>query len=319
MVFKRKNKWIVDITVGGRNGKRYRKRFDTQAEAKRYEAHSTDQHRLNPEWNSVSEVDNRRIDELIDLWYLYHGKNLKDGSPRLSILKLISKYLKNPKICNFTKHDFLKYRNERTDLTPNTINHHQAYLSAVFNELVRLDLLDKNPLIGIKRFKIAEQELSYLTKEQIALLLDTIKPRSIDAYISVKICLSVGTRWSEAVGIKAKNITHNRISLTNTKNGRIRQLPINEELAQEIKDNAPFKDGYSTFKRVIKDLEIETPRGQMMHILRHSFASHFIMNGGDILTLQKTLGHSDLKMTMRYAHLSPEHLEKIVSLNPLSA
>jgi len=56
----------------------------------------------------------------------------------------------------------------------------------------------------------------------------------------------------------------------------------------------------------------------LTHILRHSFASHFIMNGGDILTLQKTLGHSDLKMTMRYAHLSPEHLEKITKLNPIN-
>ena len=89
-------------------------------------------------------------------------------------------------------------------------------------------------------------------------------------------------------------------------------------MALEIKKYAPFKNGYSTFKRVIKDLEIETPRGQLTHILRHSFATHFMMNGGDILTLQKTLGHSDLKMTMRYAHLSPEHLEKITTLNPLN-
>ena len=319
MVFKKNNKWIVDITVGGRNGKRYRKRFKTQAEAKKYHAHAISKHQENPDWSLVTQKDNRRLGELIDQWYEYHGKSLKDGLPRLNILQSISSYLKNPRICNFTKHDFLKYRNQRTDLTPNTINHHQAYLSAVFNELVRLDLLDKNPLTGIKRFKIAEQELSYLTKEQIILLLDALKQRSNDAYIAVKICLSVGTRWSEAVGVKPTNIIHNRINLSDTKNGKTRQLPINKELAQEIKDNAPLKDGYSTFKRVIKDLGIETPRGQMTHILRHSFASHFMMNGGDILTLQKTLGHSDLKMTMRYAHLSPEHLEKIVNLNPLSA
>mgnify|MGYP002639864204 FL=1 len=319
MVFKRKNKWIVDITVGGRNGKRYRKRFDTQAEAKRYEAHSTDQHRLNPEWNTVSEVDNRRLDELIDQWYLYHGKHLKDGTGRLGVLKLLVDKLGNPRICNFNKKDFLKYRNQRTDISPNTINHHQAYLSAVFNELTRLDILDQNPLQGIKRFKIAERELNYLTKEQINSILPALKKRSMDTYIAVKICLSVGTRWSEAVGVKAKNIINNRISLIDTKNGKTRQLPINKDLALEIKENAPFKNGYSTFSRVLRELGIETPKGQLTHILRHTFASHFIMNGGDILTLQKTLGHSDLKMTMRYAHLSPEHLEKIVNLNPLSA
>ena len=318
MIKKKNNKWFVDITVGGRNGIRHKHLFKSIAEAKRYEAHVVSEHRKNKNWNDIESDDSRRLDTLINMWYEYHGKGLKDGLGRLNVSRLIVEYLKNPMICNFTKQDFLKYRNKRTDLTPNTINHHQAYLSAVFNELVRLDLLEKNPLQGIRRFKLVEQELSYLTKNQISMLLEELKQRSIDTYITVKICLSVGTRWSEAANITPKKIVDNKIILTDTKNGKIRQLPIVKSLALEIKKYAPFKNGYSTFKRAIKDLEIETPRGQLTHILRHSFASHFMMNGGDILTLQKTLGHSDLKMTMRYAHLSPEHLEKITTLNPLN-
>lgn len=49
-------------------------------------------------------------------------------------------------------------------------------------------------------------------------------------------------------------------------------------------------------------------KGQAAHVLRHTFASHFMMNGGDILSLQKMLGHSSLIMTMRYSHLSADHL-----------
>lgn len=56
----------------------------------------------------------------------------------------------------------------------------------------------------------------------------------------------------------------------------------------------------------------------MTHVLGQTFASHFMMNGGNILALQRILGYSDLKMTMRYAHLAPEHLEAAVSLNPLA-
>lgn len=41
------------------------------------------------------------------------------------------------------------------------------------------------------------------------------------------------------------------------------------------------------------------------------------MNGGHILTLQKVLGHSDLKLTMRYAHLAPDYLEEVVHKGPL--
>jgi hypothetical protein len=44
------------------------------------------------------------------------------------------------------------------------------------------------------------------------------------------------------------------------------------------------------------------------HALRHTFASHFMMAGGNILTLQKLLGHSTLTMTMRYAHLAPDFM-----------
>jgi site-specific recombinase XerD len=60
------------------------------------------------------------------------------------------------------------------------------------------------------------------------------------------------------------------------------------------------------------------PKGQLTHVLRHTFASHFMMNGGNILVLQKILGHANLTMTMRYAHLAPEHLQEAKTLNPLA-
>nr|WP_269137831.1 tyrosine-type recombinase/integrase [Pseudomonas sp. MMS21 TM103] len=63
---------------------------------------------------------------------------------------------------------------------------------------------------------------------------------------------------------------------------------------------------------------IRLPKGQASHALRHTFASHFIQKGGNILTLQKILGHSSLAMTMRYSHLAPEHLAEAVRLSPLA-
>ncbi|WP_345892728.1 tyrosine-type recombinase/integrase [Chromobacterium violaceum] len=61
------------------------------------------------------------------------------------------------------------------------------------------------------------------------------------------------------------------------------------------------------------------PAGQLTHVLRHSFTSHFMMNGGNILVLQRALGHHNHTMTMRYAHLSPDHLSETRELNPLRA
>lgn len=56
----------------------------------------------------------------------------------------------------------------------------------------------------------------------------------------------------------------------------------------------------------------------MTHVLQHTSTSHFMMNGGNIIALQKALGHHGLAMTMRYAHLSPEHLQETRHLDPLS-
>ena len=50
------------------------------------------------------------------------------------------------------------------------------------------------------------------------------------------------------------------------------------------------------------------------HDLRHTFASHFMMNGGNIYTLQKLLGHSDIKTTMIYAHLDNQFLKEATEI-----
>ncbi|WP_232772588.1 tyrosine-type recombinase/integrase [Psychromonas sp. Urea-02u-13] len=63
---------------------------------------------------------------------------------------------------------------------------------------------------------------------------------------------------------------------------------------------------------------VRLPKGQSTHVLRHTFASHFMMNGGNILVLQQILGHASITDTMKYAHFSPAHLEDAIRLNPLA-
>jgi site-specific recombinase XerD len=71
------------------------------------------------------------------------------------------------------------------------------------------------------------------------------------------------------------------------------------------------------FKQGLKNAGIELDKGQNTHILRHTFASHFIINGGNVLVLQKILGHSDIRMTMIYAHLASDHLQYALKFAPV--
>ncbi len=62
----------------------------------------------------------------------------------------------------------------------------------------------------------------------------------------------------------------------------------------------------------------DLPEGQAVHALRHTFATHFMMNGGNIITLQRILGHASIQQTMTYAHFSPDYLIDATKFNPVA-
>jgi integrase len=79
-------------------------------------------------------------------------------------------------------------------------------------------------------------------------------------------------------------------------------LVVVDEHGRAFDVNHLFRD-FGRFLRLAKIKE-----HFLFHDLRHTFASHFMMNGGNIYDLQKILGHTSQEMTQRYAHLAPEHL-----------
>lgn len=76
---------------------------------------------------------------------------------------------------------------------------------------------------------------------------------------------------------------------------------------------------YSAVREAVDRAAIALGDGQLTHVLRNTFASHFLTNGGNILVLQRALGHAHLTMTMRHAHLARDQLWEVTKLNPLTA
>ena len=327
-VKKQNDSWLVDVYPHGRKGKRVRKSFPSKGEALRFERYILGNASGEQPWNE-SPPDNRELSELINIWFLMAGQYLKDGERRKVKMLAIGDRLGNPIARMMTEREFALMRAKRTaeGISAKTLNNELAYIKAMFNVLKKQkEIAFDNPLNDLDPLKIGERELSYLTHEQIDILLDAFKSSENEhVELITLICLSTGARWGEAEGLTRSRVHNNKVTFTDTKSGKNRSVPISDTLfkrliehSSKVKTSELFTFSLSAFRRALQRSGIQLPKGQAAHVLRHTFASHFMMNGGNILALQRILGHSDIRMTMRYSHLSPDYLIDAVKLNPIN-
>lgn len=213
-------------------------------------------------------------------------------------------------------------------------NREIACLRHLFSKATEWEMIEQNPFTKgrVLVVKANNKRFRYLTEEEITKLLNVC----VNDYTGdiVTAILNTGMRRQEALSLKWNQVRDDFIYLDKTKTDEARQLPINDDLAELLRDirkrnqlrseyvfcdskGRPFKQINRSFQASLKKAGIEDFR---FHDLRHTFASHFVMRGGPLKDLQEILGHKSLTMTMRYAHLSQEHKKKAVNLlNGLTA
>ena len=141
----------------------------------------------------------------------------------------------------------------------------------------------------------------------------------------VLLALHTGLRRGELFGLRWRDLDRTRAVLAvrgnEAKTGQTRHVPLNSEARAVLEawrpthvdagayvfpgeDGAPLADIKSAWLPIVKAAKIT---GFRFHDLRHTFASKLVMAGVDLNTVRELLGHADLKMTLRYAHLAPEH------------
>ncbi|MDD5491202.1 MAG: site-specific integrase [bacterium] len=195
----------------------------------------------------------------------------------------------------------------------------------MFNKGKEWGKASDNPVTKVKLFKENNKRIRYLELKEIKSLLDVcskhLKPIVITA-------LNTGMRKGEILGLKWKDLDFKQdfIYLEHTKNNELREIPMNKVLKDTLlsieknplseyvfcdKDGSSFKEVKRSFGTAMKKAGIKDFR---FHDLRHTFASHLVMNGIDLLTVKELLGHKSIEMTLRYAHLSPNHKRRAVEL-----
>lgn len=326
-----KGKWLAEAYIAG---KRVRKWFDSKADANRFYNAVKQENSPLARFVKVRAEQRLRMADAAKLWFDLHGHSLVRGESNLAVLTRIAHALNNPFLSNLTAEMFADYRQKRLNgeiafdekrqkVSASTIRYEFSLVIAMFNELKRLGKVKgENPLQYIRNFKVKEKELYFLRDDEILRLLEACKAYTSkpDLYLIVKLCLATGARWSEIQNLTRSQVIPHKITFIKTKSGKNRTVPITPELYNEIphKSGKLFEHCQAQFSLAIKKAGIDLPKGQATHILRHTFASHFMMNGGNILVLQNILGHSSITMTMRYAHFAPSYLESATTLNPLA-
>lgn len=226
-------------------------------------------------------------------------------------------------------------------LAPKTVRNVLTLLGTILNVGVELNWLEKVPTIKKPTIDVSSLEYSYLQDaSEITRFLRAAKSINERGYRLFKLAIFTGMRLGELAALKWSDVDFEQgVILVKqsfsdvTKSNKARVVPILNALKGELVTwhktatsifVCPTKTGtmLSKSNRLNKDVLYQTleragfeswrdRRGKehryiRFHDLRHTFASFWMRNGGDIFRLQKILGHSSPQMTMRYAHLAPD-------------
>ena len=207
---------------------------------------------------------------------------------------------------------------------PGNANHVLARLRQMLNFAVACGHIESNPAQGIA-FNRRAKLTRFLSREEIARLhrvLDaqTRKDSGPQADI-IRLLLLTGCRQGEIVNLRWAEVHGDMLSLADSKTGP-RTVPLNSQarrvLDRQPRTGSPFvfpsprdptrprSRELALWTRVRREAGIEDVR---LHDLRHTMASHAVMNGVPVPVVSRLLGHSNVRMTLRYAHLGDRETE----------
>ncbi len=210
--------------------------------------------------------------------------------------------------------------------SPYTVQRDIAALRSALAKAVRWRHIETNPLETLTPVKGADNtRVRYLDADERARFMAALDASPIRGLVIM--ALNTGMRRGELFSLRWDDVDLTRRLITVTaqaaKSRKIRHIPTNDLVLEVLRDGGAgyvfpspvtgkaLTDIKKSWAALCKEAQVS---GFRFHDCRHDFASRLVMAGVDLNTVRELLGHADLKMTLRYAHLAPAHKASAVAV-----
>ena len=261
--------------------------------------------------------------------YLLNGYKGKDSVEQKSKLKYWNELIGNKQLIYITRKDIsFGLSNLPKKLTNATINRYKAAISVTFAYACREYDLIENPVSKIPSLPENNERTRFLSEAERTRLFSSCRASHWDKlYLLVLLAITTGARKGELTKLRWNDIDFDRRTayVATTKNGQPKVLPLTDSVIKELqlfdtKDNSlifasKVKEDVpycftKPWKKALEDAEIKDFR---FHDLRHSCASYLAQSGASLLEIADVLGHKQISVTKRYAHLCIEHKSSLIN------
>ncbi|MBP9853519.1 MAG: site-specific integrase [Candidatus Omnitrophica bacterium] len=322
--FKNQN-WHIDYRL--KNGIRRREKVGTSKKLAETVLAKRKVEIAEDKFLDVNKKEKIRFEEFsIEFLNIHSKPNKKSWISDLYNINRLKKSFKGKYIFSITLKDIEKYKADRNEeVSSATVNRELATLKTMLSKAVAWGKLSSNPAQNVKFLKEPSGRLRFLEREEILKLLTNCNKHMKSIVI---LALNTGMRKGEILGLKWRDIDikRNIITILDTKNGEKREIYMNEQVKTALirtpkhpdsqfifckEDGKPRQDIRKSFFTALRKSGIKEFR---FHDLRHTFASQLVMSGTDINTVRELLGHKDIRMTLRYSHLSPSYKQRAIDI-----
>lgn len=216
-------------------------------------------------------------------------------------------------------------------VTAKTVNADLIVLNGAFKLAEEKGYLSRNPVPRVKRLPVTPKKIEYFTKSELTAILDKAKSDRPDLFKVFLFLAFTGCRRGELIHLEWSDLDFERRTIkfqnkefwsTKTRDNRI--IPMHPRIYEELSGVEP-KDGWVfTWKggrkldQHIREALVSVARSAgirkriNIHTFRHSFATHLLSEGSDIITVSHLCGHKDIETTRKYLHLVEDNLKHAV-------